>query len=148
MQYWVIYTPNLLFYSYSIDLKSSIVTIIVINLVPLIVVHLKIEVFKKTADRPGSAAAHFEINNGDGYSKNTLRTIVIIICLVFFTLLMYWSFNIGPDVSSESDPFIYRLILVSIAQFTLFNLIPIIFIVRNVKLYKFVKKQIKNSFHL
>ena len=123
-------------------------TIIVINLVTLIVVHLKIEVFKKTADRPGSAAAHFEINNGDGYSKNTLRTIVIIICLVFFTLLMYWSLNIGTDVSSESDPFIYRLILVFIFQFTLFNLIPIIFIVRNVKLYKFVKKQIKNYFHL
>ena len=121
-------------------------TIIVINLVTLIVVHLKIEVFKKTSERPGSAAAHLE--NIDGYSKNTLRTIVIIICIVFFTLLMVWSSNIGTDVSSESDPFIYRLILVFIFQFTLFNLIPIIFIVRNVKLYKFVKKQIKNYFHL
>ena len=108
---------------------------------------MKIEVFKKTADRPRSSATHLKINVG--YSKNTLRTIVIIICIVFFTVL-FWSFNIGntsEDASSESNPFISRLILVFIAQFTLFNLIPIIFIVRNVKLYKFVKKQVKTWFN-
>ena len=127
-------------------------TIIIINLVTLILVQLKIEVFKKTANLPKSAAAadtYFEINVG--YSKNTLRTIVFIICIVFFTVL-FWSFNIGSDSTNlspeESNLFISRLILVSLTQFTLFNLIPIIFIVRNVKLFKFVKKQIKTCLHL
>ena len=140
---------DLLFYPFPIEFKSSVMTIMVINLVTLIMVHLKIEVFKKTADRPGSAAAHFEINNGDGYSKNTLRTIVIIICIVFFTLLMCWfiSFNVRTDVLPKSDPFISRLILLFIVHFILLNLIPFIFIVKNFKLYNFIKKQIKDCFY-
>ena len=147
IQYWIIYTPNLLFYPFPLDFKSSVMTIIVINLVTLIVVHLKIEVFKKIADRPGSASTYLEIN--DGYSKNMHRIIVIIICIVFFTLLMCWvfSFNIRTDVLPKSDPFISRLILLFIVHFILLNLIPFIIIVKNFKLYNFIKKQIKDCFY-
>ena len=110
-----------------------------VNLMILIFTQYKIEKFNQSVD---SQQQHVEEageeyqNFADIYSKNTYRILLLILCILFTSVVIY--FLLTPWV--HWFDIIFRLI--AIEHLILHNIIPIIFIVRNELLFCFMKIQI------
>ena len=121
--------------------KPPIIRLIMlgVNLMILIFTQYKIEKFNQSVD---SQLQHVEEageeyqNFADTYSKNTYRILLLILCILFTSVVIY--FLLTPWV--HWFDIIFRSI--AIEHLILHNIIPIIFIVRNELLFCFMKIQI------
>ena len=121
--------------------KPPIIRLIMlgVNLMILIFTQYKIEKFNQSVD---SQLQHVEEageeyqNFADTYSKNTYRILLLILCILFTSVVIY--FLLTPWV--HWNDIILRAL--AIKHMILHNIIPIIFIVRSEPLFCFIKIQI------
>ena len=109
-----------------------------INLMILIFTQYKIEKFNQSVD---SQQQHVEEageeyqNFADTYSKNTYRILLLILCILFTSVVIYFLLSDWSDI-------IIIVKAITIKHMILHNIIPIIFIVRSEPLFCFIKIQI------
>ena len=109
-----------------------------VNLMILIFTQYKIEKFNQSVD---SQLQHVEEageeyqNFADTYSKNTYRILLLILCILFTSVVIYFLLTPWSDI-------IIIVKAITIKHMILHNIIPIIFIVRSEPLFCFIKIQI------
>ena len=114
---------------------------LVVNLIVLVLVQVKIEIYKGTLDHQNQtekeeenqhcSEIHFE------YKKNSIRISFFIACLLLLWFL-YWILIVREEME---EPILGRLRFYTVGQFVILNLVPMIVIKRNPNMYKFFVKQ-------
>ena len=104
--------------------------VIAFNLIFIVIVQIKIEIFKKSVDG---------IDIDEVYNKITSRIVFSIISLTIL-INMYWLIIVRLD----ENPLLSRLWVNVLVHFFVTNLVPLILIYRNEKMYKFCMIQIGN----
>ena len=115
---------------------------VVVDIIVLVMVQIRIEIFKKPTnipvvtedeENPNCLETTFE------YSNNTIRTLLFIMCVILFCLLAFLLLVL-PKINNLN---LSRLRFTVFTQILLTNLIPLIFIKRNPNMYKYCFKQIQ-----
>ena len=112
--------------------------VILICLTTSIVIHYKIEIFKKHVDSQSEAGEKYQEGNCE-YSMNTGRIIICIGSILILIMILYM-LNIRTEIEDLYFRWHEGLALI---QFFNLNVIPMIFIVRNVNMLHFFKNEIK-----
>ena len=108
------------------------------NLVVLVLVQVKIEIYKKSIDGPQQITDDEENQESNTeYNKNTVRMVLGIICLTLLMTLV-WCF--------QKDDMKGRLRIIVAYNFILTNVLPIVLIKRNQNMYDFCRNQFQNIF--
>ena len=118
--------------NYISNQKNFKITIMV-NLVVLVLVQMKIEIFKKSVDESHQINDNEENQETNSeYNKNTVRIVLVMICLTLL-ITLGWSF--------QEDERGNRLWVIVAYNFILTNVLPIVLIKRNQNLCDFCKNQ-------
>ena len=119
-------------YEFKGDQKNIKFTLMA-NLVVLVLVQVKIEVYKKSVDESHRIIDSEE--NPESNKEYNKRTVRIILGIIFLTLLMtlVWAF--------QKDDMKGRLRIIVAYNFILTNVLPIVLIKRNQNMYDFCKHQ-------
>ena len=116
------------------DQKNFKITIMA-NLVVLVLVQVKIEIYKKSIDGPQQIIDDEENQESNTeYNKNTVRMVLGIICLTLLMTLV-WCF--------QKDDMKGRLRIIVAYNFILTNVLPIVLIKRNQNMYEFCRNQLQ-----
>ena len=113
--------------------------VILILFTTSIVIHYRIEIFKKQVDSQSEAGENYQEGNCE-YSMNTGR---IIICIgsILILIMVFYLCTIETDMENF---FIRRHESLALMQFFNMNVIPMILIVRNENMLHFFKNEIKS----
>ena len=119
--------------------SKPFIIVILICLITSIVIHSKIEIFKKHVDSQSEAGEKYQEGNCE-YSMNTGRIIICIGSILILIMVFYLS-----TIETEIKKFyIRRHESLALVQFFNMNVIPMILIVRNENMLHFFKNQIKS----
>ena len=122
--------------------------VLIVNIITLLFVQIRIEIFKKTVDQQNESSPPVESPDEENqnclemafeYSHNTIRIVLFIIFLVLMVVLG-WMLNTTGEMQEIVDD---RLRIHVCMQFILTNVIPMILIKRNPNMYKYCVKQIQ-----
>ena len=118
--------------------SKPFIIVILICLITSIVIHSKIEIFKKHVDSQSEAGEKYQEGNCE-YSMSTGRIIICIGSILILILILYM-LNIKTEIENL---YLRRHEALALIQFFNLNVIPMIFIVRNVNMLHFFKNEIK-----
>ena len=118
--------------------SKPFIVVILICFITSIVIHSKIEIFKKHVDSQSEAGEKYQEGNCE-YSMNTVRIIMCIGSTLILILILYM-LNVKTEIENL---YLRRHKALALIQFFNLNVIPMIFIVRNVNMLYFFKNEIK-----
>ena len=118
--------------------SKPIFFVILILFTTSIVIHSRIEIFKKQVDSQSEAGENYQEGNCE-YSMNTGRIIICIGSILILIMVFYLS-----TIETEIEKFyIRRHESLALVQFFNMNVIPMILIVRNENMLHFFRNEIK-----
>ena len=128
-----------------VDMKNNnsirskpIFFVILVLFTTSIVIHSRIEIFKKQVDSQSEAGENYQEGNCE-YSMNTGRIIICIGSILILIMVFYLC-----TIETEMEKFyIRRHESLALVQFFNMNVIPMILIVRNENVQNFLKDEIK-----
>ena len=124
-----------------------VLILVILGLIGTVFVQVKIELFKKTVDCKSESnqmeAGNAENDNDFEMSKNTMRFVVMLLCLLFI-LLLDWLLR---ERLEAENVILSRLRFSVIVQFLSCNVI-VILIRRNPKMYEFCVNQINFAYYI
>ena len=128
-----------------VDMKNNnsirskpIFFVILVLFTTSIVIHSRIEIFKKQVDSQSEAGENYQEGNCE-YSMNTGRIIICIGSILILIMVFYLS-----TIETEIEKFyIRRHESLALVQFFNMNVIPMILIVRNENMLHFFRNEIK-----
>ena len=131
--------------SHLVDMKNDslirskpIFFVILVLFTTSIVIHSRIEIFKKQVDSQSEAGENYQEGNCE-YSMNTGRIIICIGSILILIMVFYLS-----TIETEIEKFyIRRHESLALVQFFNMNVIPMILIVRNENMLHFFRNEIK-----
>ena len=126
----------------SIISRTPMIIPVVIGSIVLIVTEYKIYMFKKCVDSKHQLDEEEERNCKQHYcKKNSNRIITLIVIAIVFTFVLS-AFLYKFNVLSQNDLDVKRLRIIGIQSLVMQNIIPLILIIKNQKLYHFFEAQI------
>ena len=113
--------------------------VILILFTTSIIIHFRIEMFKKQVDSQSKVRENYQEGNCE-YSMNTGR---IIICIgsILILIMVFYLFNCRTEIENL---YLRRHESLALMQFFNLNVLPMILIVRNENMLHFFKNQIKS----
>ena len=126
---------------YSMNLNWALQFVVVADLIALIVVQIKIEIFERNLDNQNQIEEMEEgFDENFKYSKGTIR-FVLVFTFLFFLFVIHWLLW-EMDETEEDIIALSELRLRLVSQCIFMNLIPLVLIKRNPKMYQFCVKKI------
>ena len=112
--------------------------VILILFTTSIIIHFRIEMFKKQVDSQSKVRENYQEGNCE-YSMNTGR---IIICIgsILILIMVFYLFNCRTEIENL---YLRRHESLALMQFLNLNVLPMILIVRNENMLNFFKNEIK-----
>ena len=131
-------SPNVDMKNYNLIRSKPLFIVILILFTTSIIIHSRIEMFKKQVDFQSKVGENYQEGNCE-YSMNTGR---IIICIgsILILIMLFYLFNIRIEIENL---YVRRHESLALMQFLNLNVLPMILIVRNENMLFFFKNEIK-----
>ena len=131
-------SPHVDMKNYNLIRSKPLFIVILILFTTSIIIHSRIEMFKKQVDSQSKVGENYQEGNCE-YSLNTGR-IMICIGSILIMIMVFYLFNIRTEIENL---YLIRHESLALMQFFNLNVLPMILIVRNENMLNFFKNEIK-----